>query len=158
MFGEVLIMIANGFSHKSPFNMSINIQMVVGTIPSTHFSTANAVLFVEMKGILGFISFPIVKTQGIWGFIAFPAQTHEIPHSSLLQLNILFYLIHITVKHLLSDFSCFWRLQHQHRRVNMEQHGVKVWETIHQKMSHIWPKFSSQISAYKTVLKSYEWL
>lgn len=79
MFGEVLIMVANGFSHKSPFNMSINIQMVIGTIPSTHFSTANAVLFVKTKDILGFISFPVVKTQGNWGFIAFPAQTHEFP-------------------------------------------------------------------------------
>lgn len=66
MFGEVLIIVANGFSHKSPFNMSINIQTFIGTIPSTHFSTANAVLFVKIKGILRFISFPIVKTQGIY--------------------------------------------------------------------------------------------
>lgn len=66
MFGEVLIMIASSFSHKSTFNMSINIQMVIGTIPSTHFYTANAVSFVKIKDILGFISFPILKTQRIW--------------------------------------------------------------------------------------------
>lgn len=66
MFGEVLIIVANGFSHKSPFNMSINIQTFIGTIPNTHFSTANAVLFVKIKGILRFISFPVVKTQGIY--------------------------------------------------------------------------------------------
>lgn len=63
MFREDLITVANGFSHVSPFNISINIQKFVGTIANIHFITANAVL--------------LVKIQGILVFTAFSTQTHE---------------------------------------------------------------------------------
>lgn len=160
MFGEVLIMVANGFPYKSLFKMLINIQTVIGTIPSTHFSTDNAVLFVKIRGTLGFISFPIVKTQGIWGFIGFPTQIHEFPCSSLLQLHILFYLIHT----ILAFIDRFFLSLKTHS-INTEElpwNNTEPWCNRQYTRKHLiydqcFQAGVCQISASKTVLKSYKW-